>query len=116
MNPLAAQLAAGPIVVSNLTLHRLQRSLRSRVRYRYVRPMVLQEGQAFRIQSPNCSRNVDASGGVIDIALLVPHGGNRWCLCSRDHVADRWVPRLHNAALDDALDALCIDQGRQFWP
>jgi hypothetical protein len=117
MNHLAAQLAvSGPPAVSNLTLRRLERALRERVRYRYVRPKVLQEGEAFRIQSPNCSRNVDRSGGVIDIALLIPHEGNRWCLCSRDHAARRWVPRLQNIALDDALDALCTDQGRQFWP
>ena len=116
MNHLATRIASGPTAVSNLTLHRLERALRERVRYRYVRPMVLQQGEAFRIQSPNCSRKVDASGGVIDIALLVPHEGNRWCLCSRDHAADEWVPRLQDAALDDALDALCIDHDRQFWP
>ena len=121
MNHLAAHIASSSVTaVSNLTLHRLQRALRERVRYRYVRPLVVQEGAAFRIQSPNCSRKVDPSGGVIDIALLVPHGGNRWCLCSRDHAAGEWVPRLQNAALDDALDdaldALCIDHDRQFWP
>jgi hypothetical protein len=116
MNLHAAPAATSQGAVSNLTLHRLERALRKRVRYRYVRPQVAQEGQAFRIQSPNCSRNVDPRGGLIDIALLVPHGGNRWCLCSRDHAAAAWVPRLQNAALDDALDALCIDQGRQFWP
>jgi hypothetical protein len=114
--PTASSYVAGPSAVSNLTLHRLERALRERVRYRYVRPLVLQEGEAFRIQSPNCSRNVDPSGGVIDIALLVPHGDNRWCLCSRDHAAGEWVPRLQNTALDDALDALCIDHDRQFWP
>jgi len=117
MNHLAAHIASSSVTaVSNLTLHRLERALRERVRYRYVRPLVLQEGEAFRIQSPNCSRKVDPSGGVIDIALLVPHGGNQWCLCSRDHAAGEWVPRLQNAALDDALDALCIDHDRQFWP
>ena len=114
--PTASSFASGSAAVSNLTLHRLERALRERVRYRYVRPLVAQEGEAFRIRSPNCSRKVDPSGGVIDIALLVPHGGNSWCLCSRDHAADEWVPRLQNAALDDALDALCIDHDRQFWP
>ena len=116
MNHHAAHIASGTAAVSNLTLHRLKRALRERVRYRYVRPMVLHVGEAFRIQSPNCSRKVDPSGGIIDIALLVPHGSNRWCLCSRNHAADVWVPRLQNAALDDALDALCIDRDRQFWP
>lgn len=116
MNHLAAHLASGPSVVSNLTQRRLERALRERVRYRYVRPLVAQEGEAFRIQSPNCSRRVDPNGGVIDIALLVPHGGNRWCLCSRDHAGNAWIPRLQNAALDDALDALCLDRDRHFWP
>jgi hypothetical protein len=113
--PAASSVAAGPGVVS-LTLHRLVRALRERVRYRYVRPLVAQEGEAFRIQSPNCSRKVDPRGGVIDIALLVPHAGNRWCLCARDHAAGEWVPCLQDAALEDALDALCVDPERQFWP
>lgn len=102
--------------VSHLLQHRLQRALRERVRYRYVRPEVLQEGENFRIQSPNCSRKVDPKGGVIDIALLVPHGQNRWCLCARDHGADEWVARLQNVALEEALDVLCVDSERQFWP
>lgn len=102
--------------VRNLTLHRLERALRARTRYRYVRPVVMQEGHVFRIQSPNCSRRVDPSGGVIDIALLVPHEGNHWCLCSRDHRAGQWVARLQNATLDDVLHTLCTDPKRQFWP
>ena len=102
--------------VRNLTLHRVQRALRERVRYRYVRPQVLLEGQAYRIQSPCCSRKVDPQGGMIDIALLVPHGSNQWCLCSRDHARHEWVPRLRNAPLDALLQALCSDPERQFWP
>ena len=102
--------------VRNLTLHRVQRALRQRLRYRYVRPQVLVEGAAYRIQSPCCSRKVDPSGGMIDIALLVPHGANRWCLCSRDHAAQQWVPRLQNVTLETLLSALCVDQERQFWP
>jgi hypothetical protein len=116
MNLHTAPAAANVAAVSSLMLHRLERALRERVRYRYVRPQVLQEGEAYRIQSPNCSRKVDPSGGVIDIALLVPHGANSWCLCARDHAAGEWVPRLQNAALDDALDALCVDPERAFWP
>jgi hypothetical protein len=114
--PTATRMASSPAVVSTLMLYRLERALRERVRYRYVRPRVLQEGEAFRIQSPNCSRNVDPAGGVIDIALLVPHGTNSWRLSARDHAAGEWVPRLQHATLDDVLDALCIDHDRQFWP
>jgi hypothetical protein len=114
--PTASSVASGLPVVSSLTLRRLQRALRERVRYRYVKPLVVQEGDAFRIQSPNCSRKVDPRGGVIDIALLVPHKGSRWCLCARNHAEGAWVPQLQNAALDDALDALCADPDRQYWP
>jgi hypothetical protein len=114
--PGAAAWAGATGALRSLNVHRLERALRERLRYRYVRPQVVQEGEALRIQSPNCSRKVDPNGGVIDIALLVPHGQNRWCLCSRDHAENEWVPRLQNAALDDALDALCVDSERQFWP
>ena len=116
MTSVTAHSAASGAVVMNLTLHRLERALRERVRYRYVRPQVLQEGDAFRIQSPNCSRKIDPSGGVIDIALLVPHEANRWCLCSCDHANASWEPQLQNAELDAALDLLCVDPERQFWP
>jgi hypothetical protein len=102
--------------VPDLTLHRLARALRERVRYRYVKPRVSREGNSFRIQSPCCSRTVDPNGGLIDIALLVPQDANSWCLCSRDHANQTWVTRLHNQALDAVLDALCIDGERQFWP
>ena len=102
--------------VRDFMLHRLERALRERVRYRYVKPRVLRERQSFRIQSPCCSRNVDASGGMIDIALLVPSGARRWCLCARDHVNSTWVPQLNDEPLDALLDVLCIDNERQFWP
>jgi hypothetical protein len=98
--------------------HRLERALRERVRYRYVQPNVRAEGDSYRIESPCCSRKVDPTGGMIDIALLVPHEGkgNRWCLCSRDHVNHTWVARFQNASLDTLLDLLCVDSDRQFWP
>jgi hypothetical protein len=101
--------------VANLTQHRLARALRKRVRYRYVKPRVLREGRGFRIQSPCCSRKVDPAGGMIDIALLVPHEGNSWCLCSRDHASSTWVPQLQDQPLDVLLELLCSDPQRQFW-
>ncbi len=116
MTPDAPSAAPSRRPVANLTLHRLERALRERVRYRYVRPQVLQEGEAFRIRSPNCSRRLDPKGGLIDIALLVPQGKLQWCLCARDHAGERWVPRLQDAPLKSALEALCLDPERQFWP
>lgn len=102
--------------VHDFMQHRLERALLQRVRYRYVQPSVLREGNSFRIQSPCCSRNVDPTGGLIDIALLVPGAAQRWCLFARDHVNGTWVPRFTDEALEQLLDLLCVDSERQFWP
>ena len=101
--------------VVDLMVRRMERALRERVRYRYVQPQVLREGESYRIQSPCCSRTVDPTGGLIDIALLVPHDGGTWCLCSRDHANSSWEPRHQDASLDVLLDLLCVDSERQFW-
>ena len=89
---------------------------------------MLREGESFRIQSPCCSRNVDPSGGLIDIALLTPgtagaHGatgaggaGVSWSLSARDHLKSVWRVCLSDAPLALLLDALCVDSERQFWP
>jgi len=101
--------------VLDLVVRRVERALKERVRYRYVKPQVLHEGESYRIQSPCCSRKVDPSGGLIDIALLVPHEGSHWCLCSRDHANSTWEPRHQDASLDVLLDLLCVDSEHQFW-
>ena len=116
MTMAAAVMAPASGQVRDLMQHRLERALRQRVRYRYVQPSVLREGECFRIQSPCCSRNVDPSGGLIDIALLVPHEEGRWCLCSRDHTKATWVSRFQDQPLDILMDLLCVDSERQFWP
>ena len=116
MNMAAAVMAPASGQVLDLMQHRLERALRERVRYRYVKPSVLREGDNFRIQSPCCSRNVDPSGGMIDIALLVPHESGRWCLCARDHANSIWVSRFQDETLDVLMDLLCIDNEREFWP
>lgn len=116
MNAAVAAVAPRRGPVGDLTLHRMRRALRQRARYRYVRPQILREGDSFRIQCPCCSRNVDPSGGLIDIALLIPNGPNRWSLCSRDHANQTWVAQLRDQPLDVLLDALCVDDARQFWP
>ena len=102
--------------------HRVQRALRQRLRYRYVRPRVLREAQGLRIESPCCSRNVDARGGVIDIALLEPlptpdaPGPQRWALYARDHRAGAWVLHLQSSDLNELLKQLCTDPQRVLWP
>ena len=106
----------------DLTLHRLQRALKERVRYRYVQPKVLPDGGGYRVESPCCSRNVDPTGGTIAIALLMPpaadpDGGARgWTLCARDHANQRWATRHEAEQVELLLDLLCVDSERQFWP
>ncbi|MES2877340.1 MAG: hypothetical protein V4713_02875 [Pseudomonadota bacterium] len=116
MNRAAAVAAPASAQVRDLMQHRLERALRERVRYRYVQPLVVREANSFRIQSPCCSRNVDPNGGLIDIALLVPHESGRWCLCARDHANSTWVSRFQDQPLDTLLDLLCVDNEREFWP
>ncbi len=108
--------AAANAQVFDLLQRRLQHALRERVRYRYVRPKVLLEDGCYRIQSPCCSRRVDPAGGLIDIALLVPHADQRWSLCWRDHATQTWATRSQNETLSAVLDLLCVDADRQFWP
>ncbi|WP_059410650.1 DUF3024 domain-containing protein [Cupriavidus basilensis] len=102
--------------VLDLTRYRVERALRQRARYRYVRPRVLREAQGLRIESPCCSRNVDATGGLIDIAWLARDGEGQWCLHARDHAARCWVLRQRSVELAPLLDALCVDAERVYWP
>jgi len=115
VNMTAAIMAPVSAQVVDLMVRRMERALRERVRYRYVQPQVLREDDSYRIQSPCCSRKVDPTGGLIDIALLVPHDNGHWCLCSRDHANNTWEPRHQDASLDVLLDLLCVDSERQFW-
>ena len=96
---------------------RIERSLAQRERYRYVSPHVIpdEEEGGYRIESPCCSRNVEPSGGIIDIALVKyfrPH----WLLYRKDLQFSTWV--LHSVVdtLGEALDILLPDEERVFWP
>lgn len=100
----------------DLTLRQIERALRERTRYRYVSPRVLREGQGFRIESPCCSRNVNTTGGVIDIAWLTRDEDGVWRLSARDHALHRWMLQHESTDLAELLDALCIDRERVFWP
>lgn len=94
----------------------IARALKDRVRYRYVRPKVLHDGESFRVEAPCCSRNVDPEGGVIDIARLTPAANGSWALAVRDHAAKAWVPYADGLSLAQALDTVCVDADRRFWP
>ena len=97
-------------------LQRVIRLLERRVRYRYVTPTVEICDSGYRIHSPCCSRNVDAGGGVIDIARLEYDASvDCWKLYRKDHVLQRW--QFHHAArrLDEVMDCVNEDPTRVFW-
>ena len=105
-----------PTPVVNFTQPFIERALKERVRYRYVQPSVLRDGEGFRIEAPCCSRNVNAEGGVIDIARLTPAPDGSWALQARDHAAGQWIAYANGMSLGEALDTVCIDAERKFWP
>ena len=114
MQAAVAHIAPHP---NEVDLKRIERALEQRERYRYVAPHVIpdEEDHGYRIESPCCSRNVEPSGGPIDIALLKylkPH----WLLYRKDHDYSTWV--LHSVVdtLNEALDILLPDDERVFWP
>jgi hypothetical protein len=97
-------------------LQRVIRLLDKRVRYRYVSPVVEICDNGYRIQSACCSRNIDAEGGVIDIARLEFDAvADRWNLYCKDHTSHRW--QFHHAArrLDEVMDCVNEDPTRVFW-
>jgi len=101
---------------------RIEVALEARSRYKYVHPRVLREGLGWKVVSPNCSRNVDAEGGEIDIAWLVPTGDGTepgrpsgWLLHARDHAQGCWQLKLRAATLAEALAQLVSDPDRSFW-
>jgi len=102
---------AGTVVALDRAI--IQRALRRRQRYKYVKPRVECEGQGWKIVSPNCSRSVDPQGGEIEIAWLL-RTPQAWLLHARDHARRVWVPRAAGD-LGSLLSLLCEDPKREFW-
>ncbi len=95
---------------------RIERALKSRRRYRYVKPSVALVEGGYRIESPCCSRNIDRTGGVIDVALMLHDDGRlRWQLFRKDHAAGNWLLDGDHTRLIDALQRLNADPERLFW-
>lgn len=95
---------------------RIARAVERRTRYRYVRPRIVREGEGWKVVSPNCSRNIDAHGGEIDIAWLHPAAGGLWLLHARDHAGGGWIRYGDPMPLALALERLRVDRDRLFWP
>ena len=101
---------------NELDLRRIVRLLEKRARYRYVMPLVDTCENGYRIQSPCCSRNIDAAGGIIDSAWLEYDAPlDAWKLYRKEHALGRW--QLHGLArrLGEVMDSLARDPARVFW-
>jgi hypothetical protein len=115
LQPAAFRADAGVRRPNEIDERRILRSLQRRARYRYVSPELQADADGYRILSPCCSRNVDASGGKIDIARLGCDGQTgAWQLYSRNHVAQTWELQ-GEGLLHELLAFLCADPQRIFW-
>jgi Protein of unknown function (DUF3024) len=95
---------------------RIGHALKARKRYRYVVPSVRAVMGGYLIESPCCSRNIDAEGGIIDVALLQYDGDlGLWQLYRKDHGFGRWDPHSKHVRLSELLDLLNTDSERIFW-
>ena len=101
---------------NDLDRKRIERALKARKRYRYVVPSVRAVMGGYLIESPCCSRNIDADGGIIDVALLQYDDDlGSWQLYRKDHGSERWDLHSTHARLPELLDLLNIDPERTFW-
>ena len=93
----------------------VERALHNRAHYKYVSPRVCAASDGLRIESPCCSRRVETSGGMVDIALLqfLREGGCK--LYRKDHSAGEWKLYGEYNRLTDLLEPLTADPERLFW-
>lgn len=95
---------------------RIERTLSKRRRYRYVSPEVCRVENGYQIRSPCCSRNIDKSGGVIDIAWLeFAAQTHAWRLYRKEHSNDQWCLYAEFKTLTELLQSLNQDPERIFW-
>ena len=97
-------------------LKRIERMLEHRARYRYVSPLVMPIEEGYLVMSPCCSRNIDAGGGIIDIARIkydYPRG--QWRLYCKDHGLAVWTLHSTAATLHELIGVLNADPARVFW-
>jgi hypothetical protein len=101
--------------LSELERKQIERAIERRSRYRYVRPTVRMVPDGLLVESPCCSRRIDAAGGMVEIALLKRLPSGRWELYRKDHSSAAWKLHTPNARLTDLLDSLKSDPDRIFW-
>jgi len=93
----------------------IERALDKRKRYRYVSPALRAVDGGFVVESPCCSRRIDAAGGVIEVALIRLSSTGFWQLHFRNHAAGEWKLYDVYQKLNDLLDPLIEDSTRLFW-
>lgn len=97
-------------------LKRIERRISERQRYRYVSPEVFATENGYEIKSPCCSRNVDKSGGTIDIAKMEYLSESKlWRLYSKSHLDGKWQFHAEYETLQELLNELNLDPERRFW-
>ena len=101
---------------NEMDLRRIVRGIAARARYLYVTPEVAPIEGGYLVRSPCCSRNVDAGGGVIEVAQILWSGDPPlWRLLRRDHGRALWLEDSRFARLPEALARLNSDPERVFW-
>ena len=99
---------------NELDLKRIARRISQRTRYRYVSPEVYAVENGYEVRSPCCSRNIDKTGGTIDIARI-EYAAGIWRLYSKEHATGKWLLHAEYETLQAVLDELNHDTGRRFW-
>jgi hypothetical protein len=95
---------------------RIERAIEKRKRYRYVHPSVQPIANGYCVRSPCCSRNIDADGGMVDVAIAQHAQGSRpWRLYRKVHSANEWLLHAEFERLGDLLEQLNTDPERLFW-
>ncbi|MET4156239.1 hypothetical protein ABIB94_009069 [Bradyrhizobium sp. JR7.2] len=95
---------------------RIVRALTSRERYRYVSPKVTPVPGGYLVESLCCSCNIDAEGGLVDVALLHHEmAGAAWQLFRKDHGKGAWEWHSTHQRLGLATAVLNADPERLFW-
>lgn len=105
-----------PAHPNELDRKRIERALKSRQRYRYVSPNVTAVAGGYLIESPCCSRNIEAEGGVIDVALLRHDAATEsWQVFRKDHNKGVWDVHSVHPRLTSVTELLNVDPTRTFW-